>query len=82
MPPPGITKFSSQEPNVWPSTDNCEFDKEFKETFQEGFEIRRNVARAFVRSISRALEIPNLPSLFAEDEFSALGLRKYPIRKR
>ena len=71
-----------QEPNVWPTTGDCDFDTGFKETFQAGFEIRRNIARAFVRSISRSLEFPELPSLFAEDEFSAMGLRKYPIRKR
>nr|AIW06440.1 putative isopenicillin-n-synthase [Thalassocalyce inconstans] len=73
-------RYDVQEPNVWPNTDNCDFDKEFKETFQAGFELRRGIARAFVRSISRSLEMPALPSLFTEDEFSAMGLRKYPER--
>jgi len=75
-------RYDCQEPNVWPETDNCTFDKEFKETFQAGFEIRRNIGRAFIRSIARAMEYPTLPSLFAEDEFSAMGLRKYPIRRK
>nr|AIW06445.1 putative isopenicillin-n-synthase [Haeckelia rubra] len=75
-------RYDCQEPNVWPDTGDCGFDKGFKETFQTGFEFRRNIARAFVRSISRALEFPKLTSLFAEDEFSAMGLRKYPVRKR
>jgi len=74
-------KYECQEPNVWPNTGDCDFDKEFKETFQKGFEIRRNIGRAFVRSMSRALELPTLPSLFSEDEFSAMGLRKYPVRQ-
>jgi len=65
---------------VWPNTDNCTFDKIFKDTFQAGFEIRRGIARAFIRSVSRALEMPGLTSLFTEDEFSAMGLRKYPER--
>ena len=75
-------RYDCQEPNVWPETGNCTFDKGFKETFQAGFEIRRNIGRAFIRSIARAMEYPNLPSLFAEDEFSAMGLRKYPIRRK
>nr|AIW06439.1 putative isopenicillin-n-synthase [Thalassocalyce inconstans] len=75
-------RYECSEPNVWPTTDNCTFDKGFKEVFQVGFELRRNVARAFIRSISRALEMPNLPSLFNEDEFSAMGLRKYPVREQ
>ncbi|XP_063677919.1 uncharacterized protein LOC134813918 [Bolinopsis microptera] len=28
------------------------------------------------------MEYPNLPALFSEDEFSAMGLRKYPIRRQ
>jgi len=75
-------RYDCQEPNVWPETGNCTFDKVFKETFQAGFEIRRNVGRAFIRSIARAMEYPNLPALFSEDEFSAMGLRKYPIRRK
>nr|AIW06426.1 putative isopenicillin-n-synthase [Bathyctena chuni] len=75
-------RYDCQEPNVWPETGDCTFDKEFKETFQAGFEIRRNIGRAFIRSIARAMEYPNLPTLFTEDEFSAMGLRKYPIRKK
>jgi len=71
-------RYDCQEPNVWPETDNCTFDKEFKETFQAGFEIRRNIGRAFIRSIARAMEYPTLPSLFAEDEFSAMGLGNTP----
>jgi len=74
-------RYDVQEPNVWPNTADCEFDKEFKETFQAGFELRRGIARAFVRSMSRALEMPGLTSLFTEDEFSAMGLRKYPERR-
>nr|AIW06441.1 putative isopenicillin-n-synthase [Lampocteis cruentiventer] len=73
-------KYECSEANVWPETDNCTFDKGFKEVFQTGFDMRRNIARAFVRSISRALGFPNLPSLFNEDEFSAMGLRRYPVR--
>jgi len=75
-------RYDCQEPNVWPETGNCTFDKGFKETFQAGFEIRRNIGRAFIRSIARAMNYPNLPALFAEDEFSAMGLRKYPIRRK
>nr|AIW06475.1 putative isopenicillin-n-synthase [Ctenophora sp. C WRF-2014] len=75
-------RYDCVEANVWPNTEDCDFDKEFKETFQVGFEFRRNVARAAVRSISRALEYPILPSLFAEDEFSAMGLRRYPVRQQ
>ena len=75
-------RYDCQEPNVWPQTGDCDFDIEFKTIFQKGFEIRRNVARAFVKSIARAMEYPGLPDLFKEDEFSAMGLRKYPIRKQ
>nr|AIW06425.1 putative isopenicillin-n-synthase [Ctenophora sp. B WRF-2014] len=74
-------RYDCQEANVWPDTDDCVFDKGFKEVFQGGFELRRGIARAFVRSISRALKYPDLPSLFTEDEFSAMGLRKYPARQ-
>ena len=75
-------RYDCQEPNVWPQTGDCDFDIEFKTIFQKGFEIRRNVARAFVKSIARAMEYPGLPDLFKEDEFSAMGLRKYPVRKQ
>merc|ERR1712139_682948 len=44
-------RYDVQEPNVWPNTDNCTFDKIFKDTFQAGFEIRRGIARAFIRSV-------------------------------
>jgi isopenicillin N synthase-like dioxygenase len=74
-------RYEVSEPNVWPETDDCTFDKEFKEVFQVGFEIRRNIARAFVRSISRSLGFSKLPELFSEDEFSAMGLRRYPVRQ-
>nr|AIW06432.1 putative isopenicillin-n-synthase [Bathocyroe fosteri] len=74
-------RYDVQEPNVWPETGDCAFDKEFKETFQAGFEIRRNIGRAFVRSIARTMETPQLNDLFQEDEFSAMGLRRYPYRE-
>jgi len=74
-------RYEVLEPNVWPETDNCTFDKGFKETFQAGFEIRRNIGRAFIKSIARALNMPALPDLFTEDEFSAMGLRRYLARK-
>jgi len=74
-------RYEVSEPNVWPETDDCQFDKEFKEVFQVGFEIRRNIARAFIRSISRSLGFSKLPELFSEDEFSAMGLRRYPVRQ-
>jgi len=74
-------RYEVQEPNVWPETGNCTFDKGFKETFQAGFEIRRNIGRAFVKSVARALNMPGLPELFTNDEFSAMGLRRYLARK-
>nr|AIW06476.1 putative isopenicillin-n-synthase [Lampea lactea] len=73
-------RYEVQEPNVWPETGDCDFDKHFKEVFQKGFEHRRSIGRAFVKSIARSLSMPSLPSLFTEDEFSAMGLRKYPVR--
>nr|AIW06435.1 putative isopenicillin-n-synthase [Ctenophora sp. T WRF-2014] len=75
-------RYDIHEPNVWPQTGDCAFDKEFKELFQKGFEIRQNIARAFVRSIARSMEIPQLNDLFQEDEFSAMGLRRYPYREQ
>jgi len=70
-------RYEVTEPNVWPETDDCAFDAGFKKTFQAGFEIRRNIGRAFIQSVARALNMPGLPELFKEDEFSAMGLRRY-----
>ena len=66
---------------MWPETGNFTFDAGFKTTFQAGFEIRRNIGRAFVKSVARALGMPKLPELFVDDEFSAMGLRRYLARK-
>nr|AIW06433.1 putative isopenicillin-n-synthase [Ctenophora sp. T WRF-2014] len=75
-------RYDIHEPNVWPQTGDCAFDKEFKEIFQKGFEFRQTIARKFVQSISRSLDLPKLNDLFQEDEFSAMGLRRYPKRDR
>nr|AIW06478.1 putative isopenicillin-n-synthase [Ctenophora sp. C WRF-2014] len=72
----------SRERNVWPNTDNPQFDRDFKSVMKSGFDLRLSIARAIVESISRALDFPGLPALFTEHEFSTLGLRKYPVRKR
>ena len=70
-------RYEVTEPNVWPETDDAAFDYGFKKVFQAGFEIRRNIGRAFVKSVARALNMPKLPALFVDDEFSAMGLRRY-----
>ena len=74
-------KHDYQEPNVWPETGNGTFDDGFKKTFQAGMEIRRNIGMSFIRSIARATKYLKLPTLFADDEFSGMALRKYPVRK-
>ena len=73
-------RYDVLEPNVWPDTGNCTFDTGFRETLQAGFKIRRNIGRAFVKSIARALKMPALPELFLEDQYSSMGLRRYLAR--
>ena len=77
-----VIRSISVEKNVWPKSNNNDFDRAFKDVLKRGFDLRRNIALYIVESISQYLGHPELIDRFTHHEFSTLGLRQYPVREK